>query len=132
MISTVTNQGKLRFMVYDGALNTLIFLRRRIKDAPRKMFLIVDNLRVHWAKSVTAWVAAHSDRIALFYLPPDAPDHNPDEFMHNHLKQGLARRRIPKDRAALKSGLHSHMRSLQRRPAKVRAFFQAPTVRYAA
>ena len=52
--------------------------------------------------------------------------------MHNDLKQGLARRRIPKDRAALKSGLLSYMRSLQRRPAKVRAFFQAPTVPYAA
>jgi transposase len=135
MISTVTNQGKLRFMIYDGALNTwifLIFLRRLIKDAPRKVFLIVDNLRVHWAKSVTAWVEAHSDRIELFYLPPYAPDHNPDEFMHNDLKQGLARQRIPKDRVALKSSLQFHMRSLQRRPAKVRAFFQAPTVRYAA
>jgi hypothetical protein len=66
-------------------------------------------------QSVTAWVAAHSDRIELFYLPPDAPDHNPDEFMHNDLKQGLARRRIPKDRATLKSSLHSHMQSLQHR-----------------
>jgi transposase len=98
MISTVTNQGKVRFMIYNGALNTLIFLiflRRLVKDAPCKVFLIVDNLRVHWAKSVTAWVEAHSDRIELFYLPPYAPDHNPDEFMHNGLKQGLARRRIP-------------------------------------
>jgi transposase len=115
MISTVTNQGKLRFMVDDGALNTLIFLlflRRLIKDALGKVLLIADNLRVHWAKSVTAWVEAHSDRIELFYLPPDAPDHNPDEFMHNNLKQGLARRRIPKDRATLKSSLHSHMRNL--------------------
>jgi transposase len=135
MISTVTNRGTLRFMIYEGALNTLIFLnflRRLIKNARRKLFLIVDNLRVHRAKSVAAWVEAHSDRIELFYLPPYAPDHNPDEFMHNDLKQGLARRRIPKSRAALKSGLHAYMRSLQRQPSKVRAFFQASTVRYAA
>ena len=135
MISTVTNLGTLRFMIYEGALNVFIFLsflRRLIKDAPRKVFLIVDNLRVHRAKAVTAWLAAHKDCIEVFYLPPYAPDFNPDEFMHNDLKQGLARRRIPKDRAALKAGLQSHMRSLQRRPAKVRAFFQAPTVRYAA
>ena len=52
--------------------------------------------------------------------------------MHNDLKQGMARQRIPKDKAALKSGLRSHMRRLQRQPNKVRAFFQAPTVRYAA
>jgi transposase len=125
MISTVTNQGTLRFMIYEGALNAFIFLnflRRLIKDAPCKVFLIVDNLRVHWAKSVTTWLAANSEQIEVFYLPPYAPDHNPDEFMHNDLKQGLARRRIPQDRAALKSGLQSHMRSLQRRPAKVRSF----------
>jgi hypothetical protein len=26
MISSLTNQGKLRFMIYEGALNTTIFL----------------------------------------------------------------------------------------------------------
>jgi hypothetical protein len=121
MISTVTNRGTLRFMIYEGALNAFIFLsflRRLTKSAGRKVFLIVDNLRVHGAKSVTAWVEANRDRIEVFYLPPYAPDHNPDEFMHNDLKQGLARRRIPKNRAGLKSGLQSHMRSLQRRPPK--------------
>ena len=135
MISTVTNLGTLRFMIYEGALNAalfLIFLRRLIRHARCKVFLIVDNLRVHWAKSVAAWIAANRDRIELFYLPPYAPEHNPDEFMHNDLKQGMARRRIPKDKAALKAGLRSHMRSLQRQPSKIRAFFHAPTVRYAA
>ena len=50
----------------------------------------------------------------------------------NDLKQAMARRRTPRDKTALKSGLTSYMRSLQRCPAKVRTFFQAPTVRYAA
>lgn len=44
----------------------------------------------------------------------------------------MTRRRTPPDKSALKSGLTSYIRSLQRCPAKVRAFFQAPTVRYAA
>ena len=61
-----------------------------------------------------------------------APEHNPDEFLNNDLKPAMARRRTPRDKAALKSGLTSYMRSPQRCPAKVRAFFQAPTVRYAA
>jgi transposase len=135
MISSLTNQGKLRFMIYEGALNTTIFLnflRRLIREAARKLFLIVDNLPVHRARRISAWVQDHVDRIELFYLPPYAPEHNPDEFLNNDLKQAMARRRTPKDKAALKSGLTSYMRSLQRRPAKVRAFFQAPTVRYAA
>src|ERR1700756_2237889 len=54
------------------------------------------------------------------------------ENWYNDLKQAMARRRTPRDKAALKSGLTSDMRSLQRCPAKVRTFFQAPTVRYAA
>ena len=135
MISSLTNQGKLRFMIYEGALNTTIFLNflhRLIREAARKLFVIVDNLPVHRAHRVTAWVQNNADRIELVYLPPYAPEHNPDEFLNNDLKQAMARRRTPRDKAALKSGLTSYMRSLQRCPAKIRAFFQAPTVRYAA
>jgi transposase len=136
MISSLTNQGKLRFMVYEGALNASIFLeflKRLVKDAgSRKIFLIVDNLRPHRAKIVTAWVAANADKIELFYLPPYAPDRNPDEFLNNDMKQEMARRATPKTKGAMKSGLTSYMRSLQKRPAKVKAFFQAPSVRYAA
>lgn len=135
MISSLTNRGKLRFMVYDGALNAGIFLRflkRLVRDAERKVFLIVDNLRPHKARVVTAWVAANADKIELVYLPSYAPEHNPDEFVNNDVKQTMARRRAPTDKAQLKKGLTSYMRSLQKRPAKVRAFFQAPTVRYAA
>ena len=135
MISSLTNRGKLRFMVYDGALNAGIFLRflkRLVRGAQRKIFLVVDNLRPHRAKIVSAWVAANADKIELVYLPPYAPEHNPDEFVNNDVKQAMARRRAPKDKAELKKGLTSCMRGLQKRPAKIRAFFQAPTVRYAA
>ena len=135
MISSLTNRGKLRFMIYEGALKATIFLdflRRLVGEAACKRFMIVDNLPVHRARRVTAWVQDHADRIELFYLPSYAPEHNPDEFLNNDLKQAMARRRTPRDKAALKSSLTSYMRSLQCCPAKVRAFFQAPSVRYAA
>jgi transposase len=135
MISSLTNRGTLRFMVYDGALTAatfLVFLRRLVQGAGRKLFVIVDNLRVHRAKRVTAWTRANAERIELFYLPPYAPEHNPDEFLNNDVKQAMARQPVPRDKASLKAGLTSYMRGLQRRPAKVRAFFQAATVRYAA
>ena len=135
MIASLTNRGKLRFMIYEGALDTAIcltFLRRLIRKAPRTVFLIVDNLKVHHAQAVTRWVREHRDRLELFYLPSYAPEHNPEEFLNNDLKQTLARRRTPKTKLALKSGLTSYRRSLPRQPAKVRAFFQAPSVRYAA
>jgi hypothetical protein len=72
------------------------------------------------------------DRIELFYLPPHAPEHNPDEFPTNDVKQAMGRRPVARDRRGLRSGLASDMRSLQRRPGKVRAFFRAPSVQYAA
>lgn len=135
MISTVTNRGQVRFMIYDGALNVAIFLEfltRLIKGRKRKLFLIVDNLRVHHAKRVIAWGAEHADLIELFYLPPYAPDTNPDEFLNNDLKQALAKRRTPRTKDAMRDEVKSHMRDLQGRPEKVRAFFRAPSVRYAA
>jgi hypothetical protein len=135
MISSLTNQGKLRFMIYDGALKAalfLTFLRRLIRDAPHKLFVIVDNLRVHRARIVLDWLADHADRIEVFYLPPYAPEHNPDEYLNNDVKQAMARRHTPLNKPAMKAGLTSHMRRLQRRPDKVRSFFQASDVRYAA
>jgi transposase len=93
MISGLTNQGKLRFMIYEGALKAPIFLnflRRLVRETTRKLFLIVDNLPVHRAHRVTVWTRDHADRIELFYLPPYSPEHNPDEFLNNDLKQAMA------------------------------------------
>jgi len=135
MISSVTNKGKLRFMIYAGALTAklfLEFLRRLVKGAARKPFVIVDNLRPHRARIVQEWLAENAGRIEVFYLPSYAPERNPDEYVNNDVKQAMARRATPMDKAAMKTQLASHMRRLQRRPNKVRSFFQAPDVRYAA
>ena len=70
MIATVTNQGKTRWMIIDEAFNAdklIEFLQALIKDADKKVFLILDNLRVHHSKIVQAWVAQHSEQIELFY-----------------------------------------------------------------
>ena len=135
MISSITNRGSARFMIYEGALNAdlfLAFLKRLIKTAKRKVFLIVDNLRVHKAHKVTAWVDKHKDRIELFFLPAYAPEHNPDEFLNNDVKQTIARRPVAKSKDALQASLRSYMRGLQRQPNKVQSFFKTPSTRYAA
>ena len=48
MIATVTNQGKTRWMIIDEAFDVdklIEFLQALIKDAGKKVFLILDNLR---------------------------------------------------------------------------------------
>ena len=50
MIATVTNQGKTRWMIIDEAFNSdklIEFLKALTQDAAKKVFLILDYLRVH-------------------------------------------------------------------------------------
>ena len=74
MIATVTNQGKTRWMIIDEAFDAeklIEFLQALIKDAGKKVFLILDNLRVHHSKLVKARVAERQEQIELFYLPKE-------------------------------------------------------------
>ena len=82
MISTVTNQGKSRWMIVEENFDTdkvIEFLGALIKDAPQKIFLMVDNLRGLHSKLVKAWAEEHKAQIELFYLPSDSLALNPDE-----------------------------------------------------
>jgi transposase len=135
MISAVSNRGLLRFMLYEGALNAdrfLAFLRRLIKDAGRKVVLIVDNLKVHKAGKVTAWVKSHAHEIELYYLPSYAPDHNPSEYLNNDLKQQLRQQPQSGSEEELVERTRSVLRAIQRSPERVRAYFRPEPVRYAA
>ena len=98
MISTVTNQGKVRFMTYNGTMNAqrfIVFLKRLIKGANKKIFLILDNLRVHHSKLVKQWIDENTDKIELFYLPSYSPEINPDEYLNNDLKSGIGLKQSP-------------------------------------
>lgn len=135
LISAVSNRGLMRFMFYDGALNAdrfIAFLRRLIKEARQKVFLIVDNLKVHHAKKVKTWVASHAHEIELFYLPAYAPDHNPDEYLNNDLKQKLRQAPQPGSKEDLIKNTRTELRAIQRRPARVRGYFRPAPVQYAA
>ena len=94
IISTVTNKGQMRWKIFDGALNANIlidFMKRLIRDARRKVYLILDNLRVHHSKPVKAWLAEHRDQIEVFYLPSYSPQLNPDEMANADLKQSVTK-----------------------------------------
>ena len=70
MISSISNQGEVRFMIYDGKMNaqTLIkFLKRLIQSSKKKVLLILDNLKVHHAYLVRDWVSEHKDEIEIFF-----------------------------------------------------------------
>jgi len=134
MISTITNRGKLRFMIYDGKFTAdvfISFLRRLLRTVRRKIYLIVDNLSVHKCRQVADWVSDHSDRLQLFYLPPYSPELNPDEYLNNDVKSAAVGRKRPVSKAEMTAEIRSRLWSRQRRPKVVSGYFQAPKVRYA-
>lgn len=135
LISTVTNQGKVRWMVLNGALDTdqlIEFMKRLVKDAKRKVFLILDNLRVHHARLVKAWLAKHQDEIEVFYLPSYSPELNPDEMLNADLKQVVTVRAPARTKGQLLKATTSHLRKLQKSPERVKSYFEHAPVKYAA
>lgn len=141
MISTVTNQGRLRFMLYSGALKVdilLTFLGRLVREsqqAGKKYFLILDNLPVHHATTVTDWLAQTDVKphLEVFYLPSYSPELNPDEQLHSQLKSILGNRQASASSSDdIKAMLLATMRSFQQQANRVLSFFKHPHTKYAA
>ena len=135
LISAITNQGTVRFMVYEGTMNSqmmITFLKRLIKDATRKIFLILDNLRVHHSKPVKEWLQDHNGKIEIFYLPSYSPELNPDEYLNCDLKDGVHTTAPARNKQQLKDKTISHLRMLQKRPARVKKYFEHEKIAYAA
>jgi len=135
VISAISPQGQVRFMLYPDTLKAEIFLdflKRLVKDSDRKIFLVLDNHKVHHSRKVQQWVADHHQQIELFFLPPYSPDLNPDEYLNAELKARLHAGEPVKDADHLKRKLMAHLRSIQRQPEKVKSYFQAESICYAA
>ena len=135
MLSTITNQGKVRWMIYDGKMNAalfIVFLTRLIAGASKKIFLIVDNLSVHESQAVEEWLADKHDKIEVFYLPKYAPERNPDEYLNCDVKGNINADGLPKDRAELKGKLRRFMQKLSKLPSRIASYFQHKYIEYAA
>jgi transposase len=134
MISTVTNLGQVEFMIYSGTMHSqrlIEFMEDLIKGKKRKIYLILDNLRVHHSKLVKAWVEENNDKIELFYLPSYSPEKNPDEYLNCDLKYGLSEKPSPKNEAQLKDNIVNHMLMLQDNQDRVKKYFQHKDIKYA-
>ena len=133
LLSAISNKGKVRFMICDKlSPDKLIdFMRRLVRDTGRKVFLILDNLRIHHAKKVSEWLDKRKDQIEVFFLPPYSPEYNPDEYLNGDLKRDVGNRPMPRCVDDIVRNVRSYMRTLQSLPQKVMSFFKAPRVSYA-
>ena len=136
MVSTVTNQGKLRFMFYGGRFNQDVlvkYLKRLIKGAGgRPLVVIMDNHPSHHGKKLKAWAQTNKAKIKLRYLPSYSPDLNPDEFLNCDLKHEISKRPDRREKGGMKKTATKVLRSLQKKPARVASYFKAESISYAA
>jgi transposase len=135
MISTVTNQEKARWMIIDENVNAdklIAFLAALIKDAKKKVFLILDNLRVHHSKPVKAWLEEHKVKIAVIYLPSYSPQLKPDERLNADLKYALGSTVAMRTKSTLCDATAEYMTMLEKSPERVKSYFQDPRVQSAA
>ena len=135
MISTVTDQDLVQFMIYKENMNADIliqFLEQLIRSQENKVFLILDNLKVHHSKVVKRWVEEHIEKIELFYLPSYSPERNPDEYLNCDLKYGLSDKSAPKTQEKLKENLENHMNMIQKNKHRVIKYFKHKSIKYAA
>lgn len=75
MISAINNRGSMNFKIFEGSFNVTVFInfmRRMIRQRKEKVFLILDNLKVHHSKKARAWVEKHHEEIELFFCLPTA------------------------------------------------------------
>jgi transposase len=134
MISTITNLGKLMFMVFHENFTEetfLQFMKRLVRQCDRNVFLIVDNHRAHKSKKVNSWLTKNVDRIRVFYLPSYCPELNPDEFLNQDVKSYLGKQRLHTKAQMLKT-LNSHLKMRQKQPSIIQNFIKGCSTRYAA
>jgi transposase len=134
VISAVTARGEFWSDVYTGMLTAerfVWFLKKFHIGRYRKVFLIVDGHPAHRAKIVKKFISRFKGRVELHFLPPYAPDLNPDEFVWSYAKkEGLSKKPLKKNEQ-LKDRVEMDMANIKKNKRLVRSFFKAKSVVYA-
>ncbi len=135
MISSITNRGRLNFMVFKKRFRVVVFmnfLKRMIRQTKRKVFLIIDGHPVHRSIKVKKWLKKNQHCIRLFFLPGYSPQLNPDEMLNQDVKSNAVGRRRAHNQEELVTNVRGYLRSRQRQPNIVQNYFNEEHVRYAA
>ena len=135
MISAITNQGKVFWKLHNGTINAnkfLEFIKRLVYCKKKKIFLILDNARVHRSKILAAWLKENKNKIELFFIPPCSPELNPDEHVNSDVKYGVGSQKPKKTEKDLSSAVEEHMNMLKNNPSRIKKYFEDKNISYAA
>jgi transposase len=133
-ISAVNARGEFWAATYTSKLNAelfVVFLDGFMACQADKVFLVVDGHPAHKAKLVKKYVQSLKGRLELHFLPPYAPDLNPDEFVWSYMKTNGVSKKPLKQNESLKQRIEEDLNSVRNNRKLVRSFFCADSVVYA-
>ena len=133
-MSASSARGAFGSTVDTGRLNAsrfVEFLGDFRRGRREKIFLVVDGHPSHKAKLVKDYVQSCRGKLELHFLPPYAPDLNPDEFVWPHAKtNGVAKKPLRKNES-LKARVTQDLATIKANQSLVRSFFMGNSVVYA-
>jgi transposase len=135
VISAVNASGAFWSATYTGKLDAetfVIFLRNFMKGRRTKVFLVVDGHPAHKATIVKNYLAETQGRLELYFLPPYAPDLNPDEFVWNYMKNTGVSKKPLKKNESLRERVEQDLANISLDAILVASFFLAESVVYTA
>ena len=134
-ISALSNKGGFWYHVYDGKFNAdkcLECFKKFLRGRKAPVVLIVDGHPVHKSKKVTEYIDSLDGRIEIVFLPPYAPDLNPDELVWNQMRNIGTSKKPLKKGESLKNRAIMDLESIRRNKKLIKSFFEEPTVSFAA
>jgi len=115
------------FRFFPGAIKTeqvIEFLDALQKQIRKKLLLVWDGVGTHKSRRLRQWLEEQDGRIAIAFLPPYAPELNPVEAIWAYLKKNEIANLCPTTIAEVSDFARRRLKSMQRRPKLIRAFWQ--------
>jgi transposase len=134
VISAVNARGEFWAVTYTGKLNAesfVAFLQNFMDTQSGKIFLVVDGHPAHKANLVKRYLQSLQGRLELHFLPPYAPDLNPDEFVWSYMKNNGVSKKPLKKNESLQSRIDQDLNGIRGNRRLVESFFHATSVVYA-
>lgn len=134
VISAINARGEFWAVTYSGKLNAesfVAFLGDFMNTQSGKIFLVVDGHPAHKANLVKSYIQSLKGRLELHFLPPYAPDLNPDEFVWSYMKNNGVSKKPLKKNESLQSRINQDLNSIKENRKLVQSFFHAASVLYA-
>lgn len=134
VISAVNARGEFWAATYTGKLDAesfVAFLKNFMSGRRGKVFLVVDGHPAHKANIVKDYIKKMKGRLELHFLPPYAPDLNPDEFVWSYMKGNGVSKKPLKQNESMRVRVEEDLNNIRRDRRLVRSFFGADSVAYA-